>query len=145
MSNGGRHQTQWAAQFAVASELCKRGCDVGFTMGHNTPLADLFVLAPDKKTTFLVDVKGMKTKNFWQIKQKKQTDNLFYVLAYVPTGLPNRFFIFNQKRLTETMNNYQFSGVKFDPRFSGINWGMALPQEGMWEELPIADKVEAAQ
>ncbi|MCA1969231.1 MAG: hypothetical protein LDL42_08875, partial [Rhizobium sp.] len=93
MSNGGRHQTQWAAQFAVASELCKRGCDVGFTMGHNTPLADLFVLAPDKKTTFLVDVKGMKTKNFWQIKQKKQTDNLFYVLAYVPTGLPNRFFI----------------------------------------------------
>lgn len=114
-------------------------------MGHNTPLADLFVLAPDKKTTFLVDVKGMKTKNFWQIKQKKQTDNLFYVLAYVPTGLPNRFFIFNQKRLTEAMNNYQFSGVKFDLRFSGINWGMALPQEGMWEELPIADKVEAAQ
>ena len=33
-----RHQTQWAAQFAVASELCKRGYEVSFTLGNNTPL-----------------------------------------------------------------------------------------------------------
>jgi hypothetical protein len=26
------HQTQWAAQFAVASELCKRGYEVALTM-----------------------------------------------------------------------------------------------------------------
>ena len=31
------HQTQWAAQFAVASELCKRGYEVSFTMGNTTP------------------------------------------------------------------------------------------------------------
>jgi len=31
------HQTQWAAQFAVASELCKRGYEVGFTMGITQP------------------------------------------------------------------------------------------------------------
>lgn len=145
MSNGGRHQTQWAAQFAVASELCKRGCDVGFTMGHSTPLADLFVLSPDKKTTFLIDVKGLKTRNFWQIRQKEQTENLFYVLAYVPTGSTNRFFIFSQKQLTETMYRYETSGVKYDPRFSGINWGMALSQENLWEELPLASKVAAAE
>lgn len=35
------HFTQWAAQFAVASELCKRGYEVAFTLGHNTPLADM--------------------------------------------------------------------------------------------------------
>jgi hypothetical protein len=31
-----RHFTQSAAQFAVASELCKRGYEVSFTLGHNT-------------------------------------------------------------------------------------------------------------
>ncbi len=28
------HQPQWAAQFAVTSELCKRGYEVAFTSGH---------------------------------------------------------------------------------------------------------------
>jgi hypothetical protein len=40
------HQTQWAAQFAVASELCKRGYEVSFTMGNTTPIADLMVVSP---------------------------------------------------------------------------------------------------
>jgi hypothetical protein len=35
------HQTQWAAQFAVASELCKRGYEGSFTMGNSAPVADL--------------------------------------------------------------------------------------------------------
>lgn len=39
------HQTQWAAQFAVASELCKRGYEVSFTMGNATPVADLMVVS----------------------------------------------------------------------------------------------------
>jgi hypothetical protein len=39
------HQTQWAAQFAVASELCKRGYEVSFTMGNVAPVADLMVAA----------------------------------------------------------------------------------------------------
>ena len=43
------HRTQWAAQFAVASELCKRGYEVSFTMGNTTPLADLMVVSPKLK------------------------------------------------------------------------------------------------
>lgn len=31
------HQTQWAAQFAVASELCKRGYEVSFSVGNSAP------------------------------------------------------------------------------------------------------------
>jgi hypothetical protein len=50
------HHTQWAAQFFVAGELCKRGYDVSFTMGNRTPIADLMVVSPIKKATFLVDV-----------------------------------------------------------------------------------------
>jgi hypothetical protein len=39
------HQTQWAAQFAVASELCKQGYEVALTMG-NQPVFDLMVISP---------------------------------------------------------------------------------------------------
>ena len=55
------HQTQWAAQFAVASELCKRGYEVAFTSGHTTPVADLMAVSPVAKTMFLIDVKGLYT------------------------------------------------------------------------------------
>ena len=53
------HQTQWAAQFAVASELCKRGYEVSFTMGNAAPVADLMVVSPVQREMFLVDVKGL--------------------------------------------------------------------------------------
>jgi hypothetical protein len=46
------HQTQWAAQFAVASELCKRGYEVAFTSGHTTPIADLMVVSPKEKQMY---------------------------------------------------------------------------------------------
>lgn len=131
-----RHHTQWAAQFAVASELCKLGCDVSFTMGNCTPVADLLVLAPSGRT-FLVDVKGLANPNFWQIRQKPPTPDLYYVLTLVRRGAPNRFFPFAQPMLTDLMIAYQHSGVKFDPRFTGINWGAALPHEDNWGSLPV--------
>ena len=40
------HRTQWAARFAVASELCKRGYQVALTMGIH-PVADLMVVSPN--------------------------------------------------------------------------------------------------
>jgi len=85
------HQTQWAAQFAVASELCKRGYEVAFTMG-NHPTVDLMVISPSG-IQFLVDVKGQYRPNFWPVSQKKKRDRLFYVLAFVPDDGKNQFFI----------------------------------------------------
>ena len=131
-----RHLTQWGAQFAVASELCKLGYDVGFTMGHNTPLADLFVIAPDGKTTFLIDVKGQRTKNFWQIKAKQRRDDLYYVLSYVARGQKNRFCVLPQSEMNKKLKEYEGSGVKFDERFSGMNWKTAFEYEDRWDLLP---------
>ncbi|MFH1793685.1 MAG: hypothetical protein ABIK36_05015 [Pseudomonadota bacterium] len=128
--------TQWAAQFAVASELCKRGYDVGFTMGHNTPLADLFAIAPDGRTTFLVDVKGQRTANFWQIKPKVGRSDLFYILAYVPPGKPNRFFVMSHAEVATLLDEYKHSGIKFDERFPGMNWTTPHRFENNWGKLP---------
>lgn len=90
------HQTQWAAQFAVASELCKRGYEVSFTLGHSAPLADIVAISPVTKTTVLIDVKGLHKRNSWLVKRKTPRNNLFYVLAYIPINSPNEFYVFRQ-------------------------------------------------
>ncbi len=86
------HQTQWAAQFAVASELCKLGHQVALTLG-NHPAVDLMVMSPTR-ISFNVDVKGLYRRNFWPVQiQEPPQKNLFYIFAYVPAGQPNQFFI----------------------------------------------------
>ena len=135
MSDRARHCTQWAAQFAVAAELCKRGYDVALTMGSTTPDADLIVRSPTA-ALFQIDVKGQSGPNFWRIKQKIDRHNLFYVFALVPLDKPNRFFIVPQRDLSKLMNEYEHSGVKFDPRFAGVNWTTLYPYENQWKLLP---------
>lgn len=132
----GRHLTQWAAQFGVAGELCKRGYEVAFTMGNTTPEADLMVLAPDSRKMFLIDVKGQSTNSFWRIKGKLARDNLFYILAYVPVGKSNRYFVLRQSELTKLMKEYEHSGVAFRSDFSGINWSTPVAFEDKWDLLP---------
>jgi len=51
-----QHLTQWAAQFAAASELCRRKYQVALTLG-NHPETDLMVVSPSG-VQFLVDAKG---------------------------------------------------------------------------------------
>ena len=87
------NRTHWAAQFAVASELCKRGYEVALTMG-NYPVIDLMVVSP-KGVPFLIDVIGRYKKNFWPVRLKTTRGKLFYVLAFVPDVGQNRFFIYS--------------------------------------------------
>ncbi|SRR5579872_4342752 len=100
-----RPSAQWAAQFAVASELCKRNYEVAFTLGHNTPLADLMVISP-RKQHFLVDVKGLSACNPWIVKRKPPREGLFYVLAFVPQTEPNRFFILTQAMANKLVRDH---------------------------------------
>ena len=92
------HQTQWAAQFAVASELCKRGYEVALTSG-NHPQIDLMVVSPKERHSFFVDVKGLYRPNYWLLKKKPKRAGLFYVFVYVPVGEANSFFILTQKQV----------------------------------------------
>jgi hypothetical protein len=131
------HQTQWAAQFAVASELCKRGYEVAFTSGHTTPIADLMVVSPIKKEMFLVDVKGLYRKNPWLIKRKPSRKNLFYILAYVPAGEPNQFFVLTQPDVTKLIED-ELNRLKRDDNYpvTGFLWTLALPHQNAWSVLP---------
>jgi hypothetical protein len=131
------HRTQWAAQFAVASELCKRGYEVSFTMGNSTPLADLMVVSPESKQMFLVDVKGLYRKNPWLVRPTVDRHNLFFVFAFVPDDGVNRFFVLTQK----TVNDYirveiQRLGREEDYSRPGILWKQVEPHEDSWGVLP---------
>jgi hypothetical protein len=137
------HQTQWAAQFAVASELCKRGCQVALTMG-NHPVTDLMVVSP-KGEQFLVDVKGLYKPNFWPVRPKKAPGKLFYVLALVPKDSRNRFFILRQDQADEGIRIdseharelRKAKGLSGEPReFPGIRWKFAERFEDDWESFP---------
>jgi hypothetical protein len=132
------HQTQWAAQFAVASELCKRGYEVSFTMGNSTPLADLMVVSPVQKQMFLIDVNGLYRINPWIIKRKTLRAELFYVLAYVPADLPNEFFVLTQEQAHELINS-ELTRLNRPDDYSvtGFGWQVAVQYRNAWNVLPV--------
>lgn len=130
------HRTQWAAQFAVASELCKRGYEVSLTMGH-APVADLMAVSPETKEMFLVDVKGLYRKNPWLVARKPIRSNLFYILAYVPTGESNQFFIMTQDEVSEAIRSELERLARPDGyRTTGFLWSLGLPHREAWFKLP---------
>lgn len=131
------HQTQWAAQFAVASELCKRGYEVAFTSGHTTPIADLMVVSPITKAMFLIDVKGLYRMNPWVIKRKPVRSNLFYVLAFVPTSQPNRYFVLSQKEINRYVKSELVRLKRPDDYpMTGMTFKQATAHEDDWLTLP---------
>lgn len=131
-----KQRVQWAAQFAVASELCKRGYEVGFTMGNATPLADLLVVTPTERM-FRVDVKGAGGKNEWLIMRKSPSKDLFYILAYVPADDLNRFFILTQETINHRLEMELIKDGKTE-NFSmmGLPWKDAIDHENKWDILP---------
>lgn len=138
------HRTQWAAQFAVASELCKRGYEVAFTMG-NHPNVDLMATSP-KQVPFGIDVKGLYRPNFWAVTAKPIKAGLYYVFAFVPDAAPNRFFILDQAQVNaEIAAEIERARARALAKgrtgdkahvFPGIGWKFAEKHENAWGVLP---------
>jgi hypothetical protein len=131
------HQTQWAAQFGVASELCKRGYEVSFTMGNTSPLADLMVVSPVGRTMFLIDVKGLYRMNPWLVNPKQPQKDLYYILAYVPIGEPSQFFVMTQSQVNKAIDDELLRlkrGLEYPAK--GFLWKLALPYKDAWDVLP---------
>jgi hypothetical protein len=134
---GRGHQTQWAAQFAVASELCKRGYEVSFTMGNTTPIADLMVVSPVGREMFLIDVKGLYRRNPWVLKRKAVRANLFYVSAFIPADAANEFFIMSQQQAHELVEaELKRLNRPDDYPMTGFGWKLALQYQDAWHVLP---------
>jgi len=140
-----KNRTQWAAQFAVASELAKRGHEVAFTTGHH-PMKDLLAVSPKGKP-FAVDVKGQYAKNVWPVKKRPPNPYLYYIFAYVPHPGKNRFFILNQDEVNQRIdatfqsaaaNKLKKKGEVLDANdyFHGVTWKQIEEFDTCWDRLP---------
>jgi len=142
-----KYQTQWAAQFAVASELCKHNYKVALTHG-NHPGADLMVFGP-KGTAFLVEVKGLYKENYWQVRPwppKREDPDLFFVFAFVPKDAKNRFFVLTRDQCLKEAGAHrrkcQTGRIKKglpvdDERYRwGVPWRLVAGHENRWDYLP---------
>jgi hypothetical protein len=135
------HQTQWAAQFAVASELCKRGYQIALTMG-NHPTVDLMAISPKGKS-FKIDVKGLYKENFWAVRERQVLEELYYVFAFVPDKKLNRFYVLTQaqvnaeiRKVIETARKRALEKGKSGEsaeKFPGVSWKFVQSWENKWE------------
>jgi hypothetical protein len=135
--------TQWAAQFLVAAELTRRGYTVSFTMGNNTPLADLMVGAASGKM-FWVDVKGLAQNSPWLLRPKPERPELFYVLVYLTplanqpdVRQPDRFFILTQSEANTLVSHYAKTHPGDRGTMPGFGFKDPHSSEDAWLKLPV--------
>ncbi len=136
---GARYRTQWAAQFFAAAELTRRGYLVSFTLG-NAPEVDLQVMSPGGRH-FLIDVKGLASKNFWLIRERPAREGLFYVLVYLPPAPePPQFFILSSETAMAEAATLRLktlaAGKTWAESGAGLNWGTARLFSDRWNLLP---------
>jgi hypothetical protein len=83
--------------------------------------------------------------NFWPVRPKKARDRLFYVLAFVPDGARNQFFILTQAQVNEGLRidweharaRRKAKGLRGEPGdFPGIQRSFAQRFEDAWKALP---------
>src|SRR5947208_726636 len=88
IARSGQNCTQWAGQFGVAHELCRRGYLVTFTMG-NAPEVDLLCRSPKGKD-FAVQVKSLSSKTSFIFgrgvvdDKRDECNDLYFVFVLLP-------------------------------------------------------------
>jgi hypothetical protein len=94
------------------------------------------VISPKKKH-FLIDVKGLAKRNPWLVKRKKARRGLYYVLAYVPFGEPNQFFILSQKHANNLVaEHFRRPSKRKRPGWDGFGFDAPITHKGNWGLLP---------
>ena len=135
-------RTQWATQFLAAAELVRRDYTVSFTLGYNTPVADLMVGTPSGDQ-FWVDVKGLASRTDWLLKPKVQRKNLFYVLVYLSpiaepgkARQPDQFFVLTQAEANDLERRYRSNRPKNKTTMPGFLFSSAEAHRDRWDKLP---------
>jgi hypothetical protein len=137
-------RTQWAAQFLAASELVRRNYTISFTMGNNTPDADLMVLAPSGRQ-FLVDVKGQSQRGAWLVRNKPshKSLDLYYILVYLASLVskgqarkPDQFYVLTRADAPELASTYISNHPNDKNTVPGFGWGDPANFKDDWDRLP---------
>jgi hypothetical protein len=136
------YHTQWAAQFAIAAELSRRGYTVALSLGSAKTL-DILCTAPSGRA-FRIEAKGTTNATFIRtglnILEMDLVEDLFLVVALVPADeFPFRFFVLTleeirQERLSQPQTKR--SGEAYVPGHDGLRWAAIQKHESRWDKLP---------
>ena len=132
------HNVEQAARGFCTFELARRGYVVQPT-DSRFPTEDLLVVSPEGKH-FGIDIKGQKTKNFWILKEPKPSDELFYLLIYMPQNNIPELFILNSHTMFKLWHEYKnriiSNGGNEGGNIWGVNWTTPFPFKDNWQEIP---------
>ncbi len=116
-----------AGEFFVAAELLKRGLQTSLTFG-NAKAIDILAYNPKTERSFTIQVKALRTKNYFPITYSKVSPNHIYVFVLLnKPGEAVRYFLVPGSVLVAEQERF---GKWFsDPKFPGINW-RTLEEQG---------------
>ena len=98
--------TGMAGEFLVAGKLLKRGLLASVTLG-NAKAIDLFVNNPKTDKTFSVQVKALRTKNWFPIHKEKVNPNHIYVFVILNHNEQDEeYFIILGKTILDDINRF---------------------------------------
>ncbi|WP_105201088.1 hypothetical protein [Pseudoalteromonas sp. T1lg10] len=123
--------TGLAGEFFVAGELLKRNFQTSITFG-NAKSIDIFAHSEESGQTYAVQVKSLRTKNYFPIRRSAIGENIVYV--FVILNKPDKevdYFIV----LGSTLSSATGDLAKYldDPKFPGINWRSLEPYRNNWQ------------
>ena len=119
-------------------QLALRGYLVQLT-DSRFPTEDMLVVSPEGKH-FGIDVKGQRTKNFWQYSLRKHHPDRYYAFVFVGSAKSPRVFLMTSEEAMVRWNQYHDAamarGATEDNRW-GINWTKPFDCEDKWDSLPL--------
>jgi len=118
--------TALAGEFFVAAELLKRELQVSITFG-NTKHIDLFAHNPKTGRNFTVQVKSLRTKNYFPIREIIPAHIYVFVILNT-THKAVQYFIVSGKQLLSDPIKFAYK----DDKFSGLHAKVLNEFENMW-------------
>lgn len=107
-----------AGEFFVAAELLKRDVQTSVTFG-NAKAIDLFAYNTDTGQSFIVQVKTLRSNNYFLLDPQRVNPSQVYVFVLLnKPGQPVRYFIVPGSELVD--NPDQFGKGFRDPKIPGI-------------------------
>ena len=122
--------TGLAGEFFVAGELLKRNLQTSITLG-NAKAIDIFARNSETGITHTVQVKSLRSKNYFPISRSSIYETHIYVFVILnkPSVQVEYFIIPGLELVTDTDEIGKYLD---DPKFPGIGWKSLEPYRNNW-------------
>lgn len=123
--------TGLAGEFFVAGELLKRNLQTSITFG-NAKAIDIFTYSEESGITYTVQVKSLRSKNYFPFKRSAIVESHMYVFVILnKPEVAVDYFVVQGSSLANAEGDLE----KYldDPKFPGINWRSLEPYRNNWQ------------